>query len=78
MDRIYSFGCKRLIADRTGLGSTTLHYLAARQAMMSVHRSVTFENLARLPDNLTTVYTPRRMAFKVLLKHQGSLFLRFA
>ena len=36
----YSFGCENLMTNRLGLGSTTVHYLAIRQAMVSVHRPV--------------------------------------
>ena len=33
---IYLFRCESFMADGMGLGSTTLHYLAVRQAMVSV------------------------------------------
>ena len=33
---LYSFRCESFMADRTGLGSTTLHYLAVQQAIVSV------------------------------------------
>ena len=35
---IYSFSRESFMADRTGLDSTMLHYLAVQQAMVSVHR----------------------------------------
>ena len=33
------YHCESFMADRTGLGGTTLHYLAIRQAMVSVFRA---------------------------------------
>ena len=38
MDRIYLFRCESIMVDRTRLDCSTLHYLAARQAMASVYR----------------------------------------
>ena len=35
---IYLFSRESFMADRTGLDSTMLHYLAVQQAMVSVHR----------------------------------------
>ena len=37
---IYSFSRESFMADRTGLDSTMLHYLAVQRAMVSVHRPV--------------------------------------
>ena len=49
MDRIYLFGCESFMADITGLGGTTLDYLAVQQAMVSIHKPVhNFENHANL------------------------------
>ena len=40
IERIYLFSYESFMADRTGLDSTMLHYLAERQAMVSVHRPI--------------------------------------
>ena len=37
---IYSFSRESFMADRTGLDSTMLHYLAVQRAMVSVNRPV--------------------------------------
>ena len=37
---IYSFSRESFMADRTGLDSTMLHYLAVQRVMVSVHRPV--------------------------------------
>ena len=64
MDRIDSFCCESFMADRTGLDSTTLHYLAVRQALISIHVPVHSKShylncsLTRQTDHCT----PQRMA----------------
>ena len=40
IDRIYSFSRESFMADRTGVDSTMLQYLAVQRAMVSVHRPV--------------------------------------
>ena len=40
IDRIYSFSRESFMADRTGLDSTILHYLAVQRAMVSIHRPI--------------------------------------
>ena len=49
---------KALWADRTGLGSTMLHYLAVQQAMVSIFRASiqNHANLLAYLGKLTTVY----------------------
>ena len=56
------------MTDRTGLRSTTLHYLAVQQTMVSVHRPVHSKIM------LTTVHPEK--GFKLgVIKRQGSAFL---
>ena len=57
-----SFTCESFMADRTGLGSTTLHYVAVWQVMVSVHRSI--HSKITLTCSLTHG--------KLIIKHQGS------
>ena len=59
MDRIYSFRCESFMADRTGLGSTTLYYLAVRLAVVIVLRA--YIRKSRWHNDGCI---PRRMAFK--------------
>ena len=56
------------MANRMGLDGTTLHYLAVRKGMVSVHRPV--HSKITLTYSLTWQTdrcTPQRMAFKALL-----------
>ena len=63
------------MANRTGLGGTTLQYLAVRKAMVSIHRPIHLKiTLPYLLTWQTHRCTPWRMAFKV---HQGNPFLGF-
>ena len=67
----------KLMADRTGLDSTTLHYLAVWQAMASIHRPVdlkTMLNILKYMANCPLYILVN--GFKAL--HQGSPFLGFA
>ena len=66
MDRIHSFS---FMADRMGLDGTMLHYLAVWKAMVSVHRPVHLKIMLTCSFTWQTDRcTPRRMAFKVLLR----------
>ena len=59
---------RKLMANRTGLGSTTLHYLAVRETMVSVHRPVHSKmTLTYLLTWQTDRFPPRWMAFKALI-----------
>jgi len=55
--RIYFFSCKSFMADRTGLDSTTLHYLAVRQAMVSINRPKITITYSLTRDKLTAVHS---------------------
>ena len=67
------------MANRTGLGGTTLHYLAVWQAMVSVHRPVHLKiTLTHSLTWQTDCCTQRRMAFKVLLNAKVALYLAYA
>ena len=71
MDRIYLFHYESFMADRMGLGSTTLHYLAVWLAIVS-----TFKNHANLLPylcKLTTVYPEN--GFQGAIKHVGEIFV---
>ena len=60
---LYLFSCESFMADKMGLCSTTLHYLAIWQAMVSLLRERTFENHPNL--SLT--------AFKALINTKVAL-----
>ena len=77
-DRIYLFGCKSLIADRIILGGTTQHYLAAQQAMMSVHRPAHSKILLAYLANWPLYIDPGEYGFQGALKCQGGPFLGYA
>ena len=66
------------MANRTGLDSTTLHYLAVRQAIMSVH-NLSFKHHANLLTYLADwlLYTLEN-GFQSDIKGQGDPFLDFA
>ena len=66
MDRINLFGCKSIMANRVELDGSTLHYLAARQAMASVHRPMHSYSLTWQTDRC-------RMAFKALLNGKAAV-----
>ena len=71
------YSCDSFMADRMGLDSTMLHYLAVRKAMVSLHRPV--HSKITLTYSLTwqtDCCTPRRMAFKVLLNAKAAPFPR--
>ena len=72
----YSFCCESFMADRTGIGSTTLHYLAVRQAMVSVFWAYILKScwLTLLANQL--LYTSEN-GFQGTIKHKGDLFLSF-
>ena len=63
------------MADRTGLGSTTLHYLAVRQAVVSDFIAYIHANLLAYLGKLTA-YTPEN-GFQGAIKRQGGPFLGF-
>ena len=67
------------MADRTGLGNTTLHYLAVRQAMVSVFRAYIRKSrqLTRLPRQTDRLFRPEN-GFQGAMKRQGGPFLGFA
>ena len=52
--------------DRTGLGSTTLHYLTVWHTMASVHRPIHLLTLANWP-----LHTPERMWFEKKLPERA-------
>ena len=60
------------MVDRTGLGTTTLHYLAVRQAMVSAHRTVHSKIM------LTCWLTWQTECFTPLSRCSGSPFPGFA
>ena len=72
----YSFGCENLMTNRLGLGSTTLHYLAIRQAMVSVHRPVHWKITLTYSLTLANwlLYTLEN-GFQGVIKRQGGPFL---
>ena len=80
---IYSFSHESFyVADRTGLVSTTLHYLAVQQAMVSVHRPVHSKIMVTYAltwqtDSWRALYTQEN-GFWSVTKCQGGLFLSFA
>ena len=68
------YSCDSFMADRMGLDSTMLHYLAVRKAMVSVYRHI--HSKITLTYSLTWQtdrFTPRRMAFKALLNAKAAL-----
>ena len=68
------YSCNSFMADRMGLDSTMLHYLAVRKAMVSVHRPI--HSKITLTYSLTWQtdrFTPQRMAFKALLNTKAAL-----
>ena len=59
---------KLYMADRMGLGGTTLHYLAVWQVMVSVHRPANSKiMLTHFPYKLTTVHQGFAQGFSVLV-----------
>ena len=51
------YSCDSFMADRMGLDSTTLHYLAVRKAMVSVHKPV-HSKIANLLAYLVSTVLP--------------------
>ena len=63
------------MADRTGLYSTTLHYLAVQRTMVSVHRLVLLKiTLTYSLTSQTNSCTLRRTAFEALQNAKVALF----
>ena len=70
------------MADRTGVDSTTLHYLAVQKAMVSIHWPVRLKITVTYPQTWQTdcwraLYTPKN-GFRSGTKSQGGRFLSFA
>ena len=71
------YSCDSFMADRMGLDSTMLHYLAVRKAIVSVHNKPVHSKIT-LTYSLTWQAdrcTSRRMAFKALLNAKARPFL---
>ena len=68
MNGIYLFCCESFMADRTVLGSTTLHYQPVWQAMVSVFRTYIQKSRRHTLEN----------GFQGAIKRQGGPFLSFA
>ena len=61
------YSCDRFMADRMGLDGTMLHYLAVRNAIVSVHKPVNSKiTLTYLLTWQADRCTSRRMPFKAL------------
>ena len=64
------------MADRTGLDSTMLHYLAVQKAIVSVHRPIHLKITLTYSLTWQTDHcSPLRMAFNALLNAKAALFL---
>ena len=80
IDKIYLFSRESFyMADRTGLDSTMLHYLAVQRAMVSVHRPVDSKIMVTYAltwHKLTADgrCTLRRMAFEALQNAKAAFF----
>ena len=73
--QIQSFSCDSFyVADRMGLDSTMLNYVAVRKALVSLHRPVYSKiTLTYLLTWQTDCCSTRRITFKALLSAKAAL-----